>query len=161
MVRYDFLMILRLRKYGGIAGSSFILVGLDLFTKFLAQKLLATPLVIWPGIFQLRLSINPGVAFSIPIPNIFMIVTTPLLISAIAWLVMKSCNMQARLAQIGLVLVVAGGTGNWLNRFVSGGVIDFLEFSFWPSFNLADTYLTIGAFLFILFYGRIAKNSET
>jgi lipoprotein signal peptidase len=48
-----------------------------------------------------------------------------------------------------------GGLGSFISRLTEGAVVDFIAFSFWPSFNIADACLTIAAFLMIIFYGKI------
>jgi signal peptidase II len=52
-----------------------------------------------------------------------------------------------------LSLILAGALGNLSDRVFRGYVIDFLDFSIrswhWPSFNVADSCITIGAILFI------------
>ena len=56
-----------------------------------------------------------------------------------------------RLLQGALALVLAGALGNLYDRIRFGYVIDFLEFHvrgyYWPSFNVADTSITIGVIL--------------
>lgn len=131
------------------------LTALDLAAKWLAQKYLGAPIEIWPGIFQLKLSYNTGVAFSIPIPNLAMIIATPILLIGLWYGIKRVCNIRHVVSKISLALMLAGGIGNFVNRIWTGAVIDFLDFSFWPSFNLADAYLTVGAFLLIAFYGKI------
>ena len=140
-----------------IFGGAFL--ALDLATKSLAEKFLTSPLELWPGVFILQASRNPGVAFGIPIPNLIMIFATPALLAGIIFFVVKSCNMASSYTQAVLALILAGGLGNWVSRLLHNGVTDFLSFSFWPSFNFADLYLTIAAFLFILFYGRITGKT--
>lgn len=137
------------------------LIILDLLTKWGAHVWLKEPREIWPGIFQLQTSYNPGVAFSIPIPNSIMVWLTPLLIVGLIWVILRSCNFEYRITKAALMLLIAGGLGNFLNRIWYGAVIDFLDFSFWPSFNLADAYLTVGVFLLIAFYGKITKDYAT
>lgn len=139
---------------------TFILIILDILTKWLAHTALQTPVRIWPGVFQLQTSYNPGVAFSIPIPNALMIWLTPFLLAGIIWLVIRSCDLQHRITKVALAFFIAGGLGNFINRIWHGAVIDFLDFSFWPSFNLADLYLTVGVFLLIGFYGRIVQGNR-
>lgn len=134
------------------------LIILDLLTKWAAHVHLKESVAIWPDVFQLALSKNPGVAFSIPIPNSIMVWLTPLLIVGLVWLILRSCNFEHRITKAALMLLIAGGLGNFLNRIWYGAVIDFLDFSFWPSFNLADAYLTAGVFLLIAFYGKITKD---
>lgn len=58
-------------------------------------------------------------------------------------------------AQTALWLIVAGALGNVLDMFLYGHVIDFLHFQFFgwsfPLFNVADSCITIGTFLFVFF----------
>lgn len=138
---------------------SLFLVILDLAAKWLAQKYLVLPVEFLSGVFQLKLSYNPGIAFSIPIPNLAMIIATPILLGALWYGIRHACNMRHTISKISLALIFAGGIGNFINRIWTGAVIDFLDFSFWPSFNLADAYLTVGAFLLIAFYGKIKLNN--
>lgn len=131
------------------------LVILDLLTKWFAKNYLTQPIEIAPKFFTLSLSFNKGVAFSIPIPNAAMIFLTPLLAAALIWLIIKNCNTEKRLTKFCIILIAAGAIGNFINRLWTNSVIDFLKFSFWPSFNFADMYLTIGALLLIVFYAKI------
>ncbi|MCL1843903.1 MAG: signal peptidase II [Defluviitaleaceae bacterium] len=51
--------------------------------------------------------------------------------------------------RVPIILIVAGGVGNLYDRFRLGYVRDMLDFIFWQNFaifNLADVYVTIGAF---------------
>lgn len=133
------------------------LVILDIATKWLAKTYLSHPIEILPDFFRLSLSFNQGIAFSIPIPNLIMIFLTPLLAAGLVWLIAKNCSIEKRATKLCIILISAGAIGNFINRLWTGSVIDFLNFSFWPSFNFADMYLTIGALLLILFYGKIKK----
>lgn len=131
------------------------LVALDLLTKWLAQNRLNSQIDFPFGFFKISLSHNTGIAFSLPIPNEIMIFIIPVLMGLIFWLIIKSCDTKNAITKLGMALIAAGAFGNLINRIWTGNVIDFLDFSFWPSFNLADSYITIAAFLFILFYGKI------
>jgi signal peptidase II len=59
-------------------------------------------------------------------------------------------------------MILAGGLGNLLDRFLWGGVIDFLDFyiGIWhfPSFNIADVCITCGAGL--VFLDQIMEKSS-
>lgn len=131
------------------------LIVLDLATKWLAKTYLSQPIEIVPDFFNLSLSFNPGIAFSILIPNLVMIFLTPLLAAGLIWMIAKNCRIEKRAVKLCIILISAGAIGNFINRLWTGSVIDFLNFSFWPSFNFADMYLTIGALILILFYGKI------
>lgn len=49
----------------------------------------------------------------------------------------------------GWILLVSGIVGNLLDRLVLGYVRDFIDLGFFPSFNLADAYSTIGVALLV------------
>lgn len=50
-------------------------------------------------------------------------------------------------------LIVGGALGNALDRVINGGgVTDFVNFHFWPVFNLADSAISIGVVLLIVGY---------
>jgi signal peptidase II len=48
-------------------------------------------------------------------------------------------------------LVAGGAMGNLVDRIVRGTVVDFVDFRFWPAFNVADSAITVGALLLIVF----------
>ncbi len=52
---------------------------------------------------------------------------------------------------VGLGLVVGGGIGNAIDRFVHGYVVDFIDLTFmnFPVFNIADIGVTCGLVLFL------------
>ncbi|MDO9573693.1 MAG: signal peptidase II, partial [Candidatus Contubernalis sp.] len=56
------------------------------------------------------------------------------------------------LMKFGLTLIIAGALGNLIDRVRFGYVIDFLDFGFWPVFNIADMALVVGAVFFIYQY---------
>lgn len=132
-----------------------VLISFDLLTKWLAERYFVESVEIIKGFLKLDLAYNTGVAFSIPIPNGVMIFLTPLLLAVTVWLISRSINMENRISQIAVTFMIAGGLGNLISRILNGAVIDFIDFSFWPSFNLADTYLVTGALLIIVFYNTI------
>lgn len=54
------------------------------------------------------------------------------------------------MTSIGAALVAAGATGNLIDRlFRTSGVVDFVDFKYWPAFNVADSAITIGAILLL------------
>ena len=55
-------------------------------------------------------------------------------------------NMLNRLA---LGLVFGGTIGNLIDRLRFGYVTDFIDFGFWPAFNIADSAITIGVIIFV------------
>lgn len=142
---------------------SALLLGADLATKSWAVDALTTPINIIGTVISLSVSFNEGVAFSIPIPNMVMLIITPLLVALFAYMLISHGNIHSTLTKTVLSLMMAGGLGNLISRIEYGAVVDFIRVGWWPSFNLADSYLTIAAFLIIIFYGKITtygRNSK-
>ena len=54
-----------------------------------------------------------------------------------------------RLPVTAFALITGGAIGNITDRVMLGYVVDFINFSFWPSFNVADSAISIGAVLLI------------
>lgn len=62
-------------------------------------------------------------------------------------------NTKKKDSMWGLSLVLGGALGNLLDRFLFGGVIDFIDFHIatyhWPAFNFADSFIFIGVALLL------------
>lgn len=56
---------------------------------------------------------------------------------------------------IGAGLIIGGAVGNLIDRIRFDGVIDYLDFQFWPVFNLADIAIVIGTVFIIIYLLRI------
>jgi signal peptidase II len=53
--------------------------------------------------------------------------------------------------KIGSALIVGGAVGNLIDRILYKGVIDFIRIGWWPSFNIADSAISIGVILLICY----------
>jgi signal peptidase II len=86
---------------------------------------------------------------------IFSVGTGLALVALIAIAVRKR---QDSLPVLGLVLFVAGGSSNWIDRIARGSVVDFMNVGVGPLrtgvFNVADLAIMCGAALFVL--GEVA-----
>ena len=51
---------------------------------------------------------------------------------------------QTKAGQILWGLIVGGAAGNLIDRLIQGFVVDFIDFYFWPAFNIADMAISIG-----------------
>ena len=60
----------------------------------------------------------------------------------------------------GMILLISGTIGNLIDRVFLGYVRDFIDLRFWPSFNLADSYNTIGVVLLIIYIWKSEKAGE-
>ena len=136
-------------------------VGLDQALKlFVSSRLhLFEFIVIVPGLFNLTYIRNPGAAFGL-LGNIDPTVAfavfggaTVVAVVALAYLYFATSPRMA-CTRWGIALVLGGAVGNLIDRLRFREVIDFIDIYsgsyHWPSFNLADSAITIGV-VFILF----------
>lgn len=125
----------------------------DQLTKFLAISFLkpVSSVPIWRNVFHLSYVENTGIAFGWfqGRPEFWSIVISA---SVLVLLVASPFFLNhARSRQLAFGLILGGAVGNWIDRMRFDYVIDFLDFQIWPVFNLADSFITIGALLFIWF----------
>ena len=63
-------------------------------------------------------------------------------------------NSRDDLETWGLFIIICGAIANIVDRFMNGYVIDFIYFHvnqfYWPAFNFADIYISIGVIMIIL-----------
>lgn len=132
-------------------------IGIDQLSKFFAVKyLVQTEYVIIPKIFSFSLHYNPGIAFSIPIKSILFPV---IVLSLLSFLIIKYknhwFNLTDKITIYSLVLIYAGAISNIIDRLIIEKVIDFISIYNFPVFNLADSFISLGAILIIFYQKRV------
>jgi signal peptidase II len=102
---------------------------------------------------QFSLGYNSGIAFSqLQDQGLFVGIAA---VVAVSLLIRAMVRAQTALSAYGLCLIVAGAIGNLSDRvfrgkgWLHGRVVDFIDFQWFPSFNIADSAITIGAILLI------------
>lgn len=65
------------------------------------------------------------------------------------------------LNRVALGLVFGGALGNLIDRLRFGQVTDFLDFGFWPVFNIADSAVTVGVILFAFSLLSVARTRKS
>ena len=107
------------------------------------------------GPLQFKLSFNSGAAFGLGKGF------GPFLLAAgvgvVLYLVRYSRHLTGLLPNVALALVLAGATGNLVDRLIrghGGAVVDFIDLGWWPTFNVADSAIVCGAVLLVLVSGR-------
>ncbi len=92
---------------------------------------------------------NRGIAFGMfPGRQAYVAIITVIALCAIAIFLARLVRRNL-IAATGAGLLVGGSLGNLTDRLVHGGVTDYVDFSFWPTFNLADACITVGAALIV------------
>ena len=135
----------------------------DQVTKVLVARniILNSGKEIIPGFIQLVHIRNKGAIFGFFSQSgnrfVFLLLTLASL-AALSLVVYYFFNAppKDKLFNISLSLIIAGALGNFIDRIFKGYVIDFLDVSVkgwhWPSFNVADSCISIGAALLIFIF---------
>ena len=136
------------------------ILALDFCTKYLAQIFLAKvhSLVIIPNFFNLTYVENRGAAFgflaetSSRFRTPFFIIVSVVAIIFITVFYLKTEG--STWFHLGLLFILGGAVGNFIDRLRMGVVVDFLYFHwyqyYWPAFNVADTVICIGVGILII-----------
>ena len=143
-----------------------ILISFDLVTKYIVyayidlyQFIKITPF------FDITHIHNFGVSFGLfsgTISPLYLIIIGLLVVSFIIYLLV---NAQDKLEQWGLLIIICGALANIIDRFINGYVIDFIYLHinqyYWPAFNFADIYISIGIIMILLnIIKKLNKNKK-
>lgn len=130
-----------------------LVVSLDISTKAAATRWLpAGGIDLFPGA-RFEPGENSGVAFGVLSETGDLVVVVALV--ALAGLV-AAMRASRRLGNSAVAAgcVLGGGIANLADRLGDGAVTDFIDVGVWPSFNLADTALTVGVVWWFLAAAR-------
>ncbi len=94
---------------------------------------------------------NTGIAFGLlKNNNIFMIIVILIIILLVIYFYKKEKNKNFLLS-IATTIMLSGAIGNLIDRIFYGFIIDYIDFYFWPAFNLADSLVVIGSILLAIY----------
>ena len=107
--------------------------------------------VVWT--LRFALGFNSGFAFSMgqgmgPVIGLIAV-------AASAWLVRAALTASIRLMSTAYALIAGGAIGNVVDRmlredkWMNGRVVDFIDFQWFPVFNIADSSISVGAVLLV------------
>ena len=136
----------------------FLLLIIDRASKILSLQLPTEGFFCANKIIGLKLLLNRGVAFGIPIPTILSITISTTILLVLIYIITKNGYIQSLNAKIGVGLVILGANSNLLDKINHQAIIDFITISFFPIFNLADLYIVAGLLLFITYFKKKIKR---
>ena len=111
-------------------------------------------------IFHITYVQNRGAAFNMLDGKSLVLILIPAIAIAIGvWYMEKHLEEHWTLL-VSLVLVIAGGIGNLIDRCFMGFVTDMFDFRIWPVFNIADIAVCVGAGLLILYTFAFYEEKE-
>ncbi len=129
----------------------------DQCTKYIVSKIvgLGNSVALIRGILYITYVKNTGAGFGIfKNQNTLLIFISLIVVGLILFYLNK-------ILEYGLCfpfsLIFSGAIGNLIDRILFGYVRDFIDFRIWPTFNIADSCITIGIFL-MLYYGLLKRK---
>lgn len=141
-----------------------VVVVLDQTSKLAAVSHIARGerIEIVPGLFDLTLTYNKGAAFGMfsgiadgTLRHILLSVTTLIALGAVFYFFVKELASNLT-GQVAFALILGGAIGNVIDRVRLGEVIDFFLAYYqqyhWPVFNMADSCISIGVVILLLFH---------
>ena len=97
---------------------------------------------------------NPGIAFSIPFPNILLIIGTPVVLLLLLSYVGKKATIVTDQVFFGASLIFFGAISNLIDRILFALTIDYIRIVT-SVINIADCMIVIGTILLLV---RSTKN---
>ena len=153
------------RRYALVGGVAAAVVVADQLTKWWAVDRLSRGPIAVVGSIRLALTRNSGGAFGLGSGVVPVVVLAVVALVVVLFVVGRSIDRSAIAVALGLVL--GGALGNLADRvfrapgFGRGSVVDFVDLRWWPVFNLADTAITCGCVLLVVFsFGRSRPETQ-
>lgn len=125
----------------------------DIITKAVVVATLSdrAPISLLGGFLKLRVTRNPGAAFSIG-PSL-TVAFAVIAVGVIVFILRTSRRIQSLAWAVTLGLLLGGATGNLTDRLLRapgpfrGYVVDWIQIPHWPVFNVADSCIVCGGVL--------------
>ena len=141
-----------------------LFVFFDLITKyFVKNNLILNQSIKINQFLDLVYVQNYGVSFGLfsrTFSHWIFIIIGLIIVLIIFYLIVIS---NKKLEKIAYFIIIIGAIGNILDRFINTFVVDFISLHYknyyWPAFNLADIYITIGIIMLLLSFFINTKES--
>lgn len=143
-----------------VIGLLVLVFGVDQGTKLIVQSILneGEKVGIVEELFNIWYLKNEGMVFGLLKDHPHLII--PLSLFALITIILLSCKWikdnKGSGIRVGVGLILGGASGNLFDRVLHGGVIDFLDIGIgrirWPTFNIADICICIGAGILIYWW---------
>lgn len=152
-----------------VIAATLLVIALDQYSKSFIQATIepGERIPIISGFFDITLTYNKGVAFGLLsdissnlLRYTFLGLTTVLALCAVVYFFVKELSGSLS-GQLAFSLIVGGALGNIIDRVRLGHVVDFLLAYYksyhWPVFNVADSCISIGVVILIIFHSAARK----
>ena len=150
-----------MNKTGFVSGIAALVIAADQATKWYIRQHMGVyeSIPVIDSIFHITYARNTGAAFSmladapaaLRVP-FFMVMTVVALAALVYFL--RQVQEDQRVLQFALAGILGGAVGNFIDRILIGSVTDFLDVHWhewtFPTFNVADSFITIGMAVLLL-----------
>ena len=159
MVESEPTVSLRTRVRWKVFGVAAVALATDVVAKMVGVSMLTDGPVNLPGPLDLRLVRNSGAAFGVgsglPVGLVIGVTAAvTILLAVMMW--------RGGLPPLAGGLILGGAIANVVDRIGDGVVIDVFDLGWWPTFNLADVWITLGVAAVLLVAAKApAEPSET
>lgn len=145
----------KFKKYIFIIIAIIILILIDQTIKIFIQNNCIQKTTIIENVLQINYSENDGIAFGWQSGNLLQIVITDILvILVLVKFIISQMGNMSKLAKISIVITLAGGISNLIDRLFRTKVVDYIDVSplihNFPIFNFADCLIVIGFIIFAI-----------
>jgi len=131
---------------------------LDYVTKIWAIDTLKgkADITVIEGFFDFSYLENRGAAFGIFQGRVYLLAFVSMIIMAVLFVMYQKTKKKTKLLTISTALILTGAIGNLIDRLRYGFVVDFISWHwkntyYFPTFNVADIFITVGTGLLILY----------
>ncbi len=119
----------------------------DQLTKWIVRSYLKNAVSLFPT-FSITLVSNTGAGFGILQHQ--RVILSLIAFLVILWLTYTVQNETLISTIVGYGMVAGGALGNLIDRLLMGSVTDFLSFTFFPAFNVADSAISLGVVVLLI-----------
>ena len=149
-------MVDKKKEYQFFSVVTMVVIVLDQLMKWLTLKI--NPQWDW-SFLKIHMVTNTGAGFGILQDKTLLLAMFSFLVAVvIVWNYRKI--PAERFTQFCVALFLGGVLGNFIDRAFRGHVIDFIDFKFWPAFNVADMAISIAVVGLIWYSWRIGREKR-
>ncbi len=133
--------------------SGLILI-IDQITKVIVENNISSSIKVIPGLFNLVFVKNTGAAWGILAGKGWLLLLISIIVFILIVTFIRRITEGWPERYYSMALIAGGIAGNSIDRIWRGSVVDFLDFHYglhhWPAFNVADSAICVGVFIFII-----------
>lgn len=133
--------------------TGFIII-FDQISKMVVENKIASSIKVIPGVFNLVFVKNTGAAWGILAGKGWLLLIISVIVFTLIVIFIRRITEGWSERYYSMALIAGGIAGNSIDRVWRGAVVDFLDFYYgsyhWPAFNVADSAICIGVFVFII-----------